>query len=64
LIEIGIPSADSSNPVLTHENSRVCIVQQIAGEIWQLRNDLSGDFGVSLCRDEYGEAWRGEKRQD
>jgi hypothetical protein len=50
--------------VLTHENSRVCIVQQIAGEIWQLRNDLSGDFGVSLCRDEYGEAWRGEKRQD
>jgi len=25
LIEIGIPSADSSDPVLTHENSRVSI---------------------------------------
>jgi hypothetical protein len=52
LIEIGIPSADSCDPVLTHEKSRVCVVQQIAGEMWQFRNDLSSDVGMSLRRDE------------
>jgi len=32
--------------------------------MWQLRNDLPGDVGVSLGRDENREAWRGEQRGD
>jgi hypothetical protein len=63
-IEIGIPRADSSNPVLAHENSRVRVVEQVAGEMTQLRNELSCNIGVSLGRDENGEAWRGEQRHD
>jgi hypothetical protein len=64
LIKIGIPCADSSDPVLAHENGRVRVVEQVAGEMRQLRNELSCDIGVSLGRDENGEAWRGEQRHD
>jgi hypothetical protein len=63
LIEIGIPRADSSNPVLAHENSCVRVVEQVR-EMRQLRNDLPGDIGVSLGRNENGEAWRGEQRHE
>ena len=48
LIEIGIPGANPSDPVFAHENSRMRIVEQIAGEVRQLQNDLFGDVGVSL----------------
>ena len=51
LIEIGIPGADPSDPVFAHENSRMRIVEQIAGEVRQLQNDLFGDVGASLRRD-------------
>ena len=64
LIKIRIPCADSSDPVLAHKNGRVRVVEQVAGEMRQLRNDVSGDIGVSLGRDESGEAWRGEQRHD
>ena len=64
MIKISIPCADSSDPVLAHENGRVRVVEQVAGEMRQLRNELSCDIGVSLGRDENGEAWRGEQRHD
>jgi hypothetical protein len=64
LMEIGIPGTDSSDPVFAHENSGMRIVDQIAGEVRQLQNDLFGDVGVSLRRDENGEARRGEQRHD
>ena len=63
LIEIGIPGANPSDPVFAHENSRMRIVEQIAGEVRQLQNDLFGDVGVSLRRGENGEPRRGEKRR-
>jgi hypothetical protein len=64
LIEIGIAGTDPPDPVFAHENSRMRIVEQVAGEMRQLRNELSCDIGVSLGRDENGEAWRGEQRHD
>src|SRR5262249_11712422 len=64
LMEIGIPGTDSSDPVFAHENSGMRIVDQIAGEVRQLQNDLFGDIGVSLRRDENREARRGEQRHD
>ena len=40
VIEIGVPGADSPDPVLAHENSRVCIMNDIAGQVRQLCDDL------------------------
>jgi hypothetical protein len=63
LIEIGIARADSSDPVLAHENGGVRVVEQVAGEMRQLRNDLPGDVGVKLGRDEYCLARRAASRR-
>ena len=60
LIEIGITGADLPDAVLAHENCRVSIVKQIAGDVWQLENDFAGDVGMTMGRDENGEAWRSE----
>jgi hypothetical protein len=63
LIEIGIPSADPPNAVLAHENCGMRIVQQVAGEVRQLQNDLFGDVSVPLGRDKDSETRRGEERR-
>src|SRR5437899_1943398 len=43
----------------------VCgVVQQIAGEMWQLQNNLFGDLGVPFSPDKNCEAWRGEQRRN
>src|SRR3989442_12735361 len=62
LVEIGIPGADSPDPMLAHENGRVRVVEQIASEVWQLQDDVFGDVGVSLRRNENGKARRGKQR--
>lgn len=51
-IEVGIPGADSSDSVLTHENGGMGIVQQIAGKIRQLLNNLFRYIGMTLARNE------------
>ena len=38
------------------------VVEQIAGKMRQLQNNLLGDVGVPLCRGKNCEAWRGEQR--
>jgi hypothetical protein len=50
--------------LLAHEDGRVRVVYQVAGEVRQFRNDLSGDIDVSLCRDEKPNAGRREQRRD
>jgi hypothetical protein len=50
--------------VLAHQNGRVRIVDQIAWEMWQFGENLSGHIGVALCCDEDGQARRGEERRD
>ena len=60
LIEIGIAGADLPDAVLAHENCRVSIVEQITGEVRQLRNEFAGDVGMTVGRDENGKARRSE----
>jgi hypothetical protein len=36
--------------MLAHENSGVRVVNQVACEMWQLQEDLFGDFRMSLGR--------------
>jgi len=64
LIEIGVAGANSSDAVFTHKNGGVRVVEQIAGKMWQLQNDLLRDVGVPSCRDKNCEAWRGEQRRN
>ena len=40
------------------------VVKQVAGKVWQLRDDFAGDFGVPLRRDENAQAGRGKQRTD
>jgi hypothetical protein len=63
-VEIGVARADSPDSVLTHEDGRVRIMEYIPGQVWQLRNDLAGNFGIPLCRDENTEAGRSKQRRD
>ena len=62
LIEIGVAGANSPDAVFAHKNGCVRVVEQIAGEVRQLQNNVFGDVGVALCRDKNCEAWRGEQR--
>src|SRR5262249_15190088 len=47
-----------------HKNSGVRVVEQIAGKVRQLQNDLFGDGGVPFGWDKYCKAWRGEQRRN
>jgi hypothetical protein len=60
LIEISIPSADSPDPMLAHEDCRMSIMHQIASQVWQFQNHVPGDLGMTLGRDENGETRRVE----
>ena len=62
MIEIGVAGANSPDAVFAHKNGGVRVVEQIAGKVRQLQNNLLGDVGVPLCRDKNCEAWRGEQR--
>jgi hypothetical protein len=60
LIEISIPSANSADPMLAHENCGVSIMHQIASEVWQFQNHVPGDLCMTLGWDKNGEAGRVE----
>lgn len=63
-VEIRVPGADAPDSMLAHEDGRVGIVDEIAGEVRQLGNDLLGDFGVPLRLDENAQPRRGKERGD
>jgi hypothetical protein len=63
-VEISISRADSCDSVLAHEDCRVCVMYQIAGQVRQLREDLPRDIGMSLCRDENTDPRRRQQRCD
>ena len=56
MIEIGVAGANSPDAVFTHKNGGVRVVEQIAGKMRQLQNDLLRDVGVPLCTARPGEA--------
>jgi len=55
-MEVGIPRDDAADAMLAHEDRRVSVVEQIAREMRKLRDDMGGNFGVSLRGDENSEA--------
>jgi len=57
-VEISVSRADSRDSVLAHEDCRMRVMYQIAGQVRQLREDLPRDIGMSLCRDENINPWR------
>jgi hypothetical protein len=59
--EIRIPRANSSYSMLAHENGRVCVMEKIAGEVRQLRNDDARDLGMPGCRKKDRKPWCGEQ---
>ena len=61
LIEIGVAGADLPDAVLAHENCSASIVEQIAGEVRQLVNEFARDVGMTMSRNENGEARRSEE---
>ena len=49
-VEVCIPCADLPDAMLTHEDGRVSVVQEIAGQVRKLRNDLPGNLEVTWRR--------------
>jgi hypothetical protein len=64
LIEIGVAGANSPDAMFAHKNGGMCVVEQIAGKVRQLQNNLFGNVGVSLCRYKNRETGRGEKSRN
>jgi hypothetical protein len=58
LIKIRIAGADPSNAMLTHEDCRMRVMQEITGEMRQFQNDLPGDVGMPVGGNQNGESWR------
>ena len=58
LIKIRIAGADPSNAMLTHEDCRMRVMQEITGEMRQFQNDLPRDVGMPLRGNQNGESWR------
>jgi hypothetical protein len=52
-VKVRIPSADPAYAMLAHEDGRVRIVEQVAGEPRELRAQVLGNVGTPLRRDEH-----------
>jgi hypothetical protein len=48
LVEVRIPRANSPDSVLAHQNSRMRVVEEIAGDMRQLGKYLSGYIGMAF----------------
>jgi hypothetical protein len=49
-VKVSIASADLPDAMLTHEDRRVRVVQEIACEVRNFSENLLRDDGMSLCR--------------
>lgn len=63
-MEIGISCADLPDSVLAHEDGCVCVVQDVAGKMGKIREDLTRDLGVALCRNQEIKTGRCDQRCD
>ena len=57
-MEISVPSAYAADPVFTHEDSRVGVVEEIACEMGKLRKDVRCHLGVSLGGNQHSQSRR------
>ena len=55
-MKISITRADSQDPMLTHENGGVGVVEDGSGKMRQLLEHLAGDVSMTLGRDKNVEA--------
>jgi hypothetical protein len=56
-VKVHVAGAYSPNPVLSHKDRGVGVVEQIACKVRKFCHDLPRDLGVSLRRDEDAKAW-------
>ena len=63
-MEVSIPSTDPPDAVLAHENGGMRVMEQIACQMRQFPNDLSGHISVPLRGYQDTEPGRGEQRRD
>lgn len=63
-MKVGIARDNPTDAMLAHENRCVSVVEEIAREMRKLSDDLRGNLGVSLRRDEDTKAGRGVQRRD
>ncbi len=60
-MEIGIPSTYPPYPVFAHKDGRMRVMEQIAGQVRQLRKHLCGHIGVALRGDKHTQSRRDEQ---
>jgi hypothetical protein len=60
-MEVRVPRADFIDSVLTHQDRRMRIVDQIAGKPRKFGDDLGRNGGMSLGRYHYCESGRAQK---
>jgi len=63
-VEISIPGAYPPDSVLTHEDCRVRVMDEIACKVRKLSDDLPCNLGVPLRGDNEIEPWRGNECGD
>ncbi len=60
-MEVGVARVDPADAELSHQDGCLGVVEDIPAEVGDLRDDLGGDLGVELGRDEQSEARRGQE---
>ena len=61
-VEICVSRVDSPDPMLTHEDGRPRIKDQVTPDVWDFGEDLRGNSLVPLCRNQGRETGVGEHR--
>src|SRR5262249_43925019 len=63
-VKVGISSANLPDTMLTHDDGRVRVVQQVACEVRSFSENLLRDHRMSLRGYQYAETWGGKDRLD
>lgn len=62
-VEVCVPRADLADAVFAHQNSGVRVMNEVAGQLRHLVNEVLCDIGVPRRRHQYAQTWRGKERQ-
>jgi hypothetical protein len=60
-VEVGVARVDLGGRRIIKKDGCLGVVEDIPAEVGDLRDDLGGDLGVELGRDEQSEARRGQE---
>lgn len=56
-MEIHVSRIDLADPMLAHEDDGVRVVKEVSCQMRKLLDDLLGNRGVSMGRDEDSQSW-------